>query len=235
MSSISSKKLTLVALLAAVYALGSFLPGFPLLGMPGSTIDIVRCLEMGYGLVLGPVLGPSTAFLGAFVGKVLKGGGFGMYFTPLAAASALVAALLARREFFGVRGWMGAAGVLALLTLGWYATPEGRVVPLYPVLHFVALGVILVLRGRLTDFLESDDKRMLSLGVALSSYASTMAGHMLGNLIFIVLLHPSPLFFMTILPVTAAERIVITILSTVIATPLIVVIRSLYPELISGS
>jgi len=65
----NTKKLTLVATLAAVYALGSFLPGFPMIGIPGSKIDVVRALEMGYGLVLGPIFGPLTASWAPSLGR----------------------------------------------------------------------------------------------------------------------------------------------------------------------
>jgi len=228
---IETKKITLVATLAAVYALGSFLPGFPMIGLPGSKIDVVRALEMGYGLVLGPVFGPLTAFLGAIVGKTLTGGGFGLFFTPLAPVSAFVAAALGRRRVFGVRGWMTAAAVFAVLIAGWYGTETGRAVPYYPVLHLIGLGIILVFRGKLADYINGEDKGKLSLGVALCSFSATMAGHMLGNLIFISLLQPAPLLFTSILPVSAAERFVLTMLSTVVATPLILIVRSMFPEL----
>jgi hypothetical protein len=99
-----TKKLTLVALLAAVYALDSFSPGFPMLGVSGSKIDATRSLEMVYGLLLGPVLGPLAALLGAVVGRTLTGGGFRMFFTPLAPVSVFVAAALSRRRVFGVEG-----------------------------------------------------------------------------------------------------------------------------------
>ena len=97
-----AKKITLTATLAAVYALGSFLPGFPMIGVSGSKIDIVRSLEMGYGFILGPILGPITAFLGAIVGKLMTGGGIGIFFTPLAFVSALVAASLNRERIFSI-------------------------------------------------------------------------------------------------------------------------------------
>ena len=83
-----------MAVLAAVYAVGSYLPGFPMLGLSGSKIDLVRALEIGYGVVLGPVYGPITAFLGAIVGKTLTGGGVGLFFTPLAPVTAFAASML---------------------------------------------------------------------------------------------------------------------------------------------
>jgi hypothetical protein len=112
-------------------------------------------------------------------------------------------------------------------------TPTGRDAPYYPVLHLVGLCIILAFRGKLADYVMSEDKRRLSMGVALSSYPATMAGQMMGNLIFIIFI-PTPVFYMSLLPITALERITITILSTVIATPLIIVIRSVFPKLIEA-
>ncbi len=229
---IEARKLTLIALLGALYALGSYLPGFPLLGMPGSRIDIIRSLEMGYGFILGPVYGPITAFIGALVGKVITGGGFGLYFTPLAPVTAFVAASLGRYEVFRVKGWMISAVITIVLISGWYITPIGRSAPYYPVLHLTGLAFILLFRGKLADYIHNEDKRRLSLGVALASYSSTMAGHMLGNLIFMSLIETSPLFFVSILPVTAAERIILTMFSTVMMTPLILLLKKAFPETI---
>jgi hypothetical protein len=231
---VEARKLTLIALLGALYALGSYLPGFPLLGMPGSRIDIVRSLEMGYGFILGPVYGPITAFIGALVGKTLTGGGFGLYFTPLAPVAAFVAASLGRYEVFGVKGWMISAAITLVLISGWYVTPIGRSAPYYPMLHLAGLAVILLFRGKLADYINSEDRRRLSFGVAMASYSSTMAGHMLGNLIFISLVETSPLFFVGILPMTAAERLVLTTLSTVIMTPLIPLVKEAFPELVNA-
>jgi hypothetical protein len=153
-----TKTLTLVALLAAVYALGSFLPGFPMIGVSGSNIDIVRSLEMVYGLVLGPVLGPLTAFTGAVVGKTLTGGGFGMFFTPLAPVSAFMAAVLSRPQVFKFKGWVLASAVLGVLILGWYGIGTGVVVPYYPVFHLIALGIIILFRDKLVSYTCSEDK-----------------------------------------------------------------------------
>ena len=125
------------------------------------------------------------------------------------------------------------ASILALLILGWYATPTGRAVPFVPVIHFAGLGIILTLRGNLADYIGGDDRKLLTIGVALSSYASTISGHMLGNLIYIQMFGPPPLFFVSVLPVTIVERLVLTVIGTAIAAPLIVVVRQLYPELSS--
>lgn len=234
-SKIETKKLTLIAILGALYASGSMIGlGFPLLGMPGSRIDIVRSLEMGYGIILGPTLGPITAFIGAIVGKILTGGGFGLWFTPLAPITALVAASLSSKKIFEVKGWVLSCLILSVLIIGWYLTPIGRTAFYYPILHFIALAIILLFREKISDYVNCEEKRKVSIGIALISYTSTMTGHMLGNLIFMTLVPTSHVFFISILPVTAVERVVMTILSTAIMTPLVLLIRDVFPELRSS-
>lgn len=228
---LTSRHLALVSVLAAVYALGSFLPGFPMIGVPGSSIDLVRALEPAYGLILGPILGSLTAFIGALVGKIMTGGS-AVPFTPLALLSAFVAASLGRRSVFRIKGWLISATILALLIAVWYITPAGSVFLYYPFMHIVALAVILLFRGQIADYAQSKNKGKLSLGVLLCSFPAIMAGHMLGNLIFYYLYNPSPFFFIGILPVTVFERTTLTVLSTLIATPVIVIVRSVFPEIV---
>jgi len=228
---LTTRHLALVSVLAAVYALGSFLPGFPMIGVPGSRIDVVRSLEPAYGLILGPILGSLTAFLGAMIGKMMTGGS-AVPFTPLALLSAFVAASLGRRTIFRIKGWIVAASVLALLIAAWYVTPAGSIFLYYPFMHLIGVAIILLFRGRIANYAESRNKAKLSLGVLLCSFPATMAGHMLGNLIFYYLYNPSPFFFISILPITVFERITLTVLSTLIATPLIVLVRSVFPELV---
>jgi uncharacterized membrane protein len=240
-NALDTKRLTLTAVLAAVYTVGSFLPGFPMVGASG-TIDLVRALEMGYGILLGPVYGPLAAFLGALIGKFLSGGGFGMFMIPLAPVSAFTAAALSRPRIYRARGWMYPVVIISALCLGWYMTPTGRAVYYFPLWHLIGLGIVLLLRGKLAELLQSENSGSLTLGVALSSYVATMAGHMLGNLIFITLGPsmlgiPSPAFapiFAGLFWVSPVERITITALSTLIMAPIILVARRIYPALFRG-
>lgn len=225
----NTKKVTLIAMLASAYAVLSLLPGMPMIGAEGTTIDLVRMLEIGYGLVLGPVYGPAAAFIGAVVGKMLKGGGFGLFFTPLAAVSAFIAAMLGREI---KRGWVGAAGVLGALTAGWYLFETGRTVPLYPVIQFVGLAIIIVFRDRISEMIKSEDRKTVTMGVLLCSFPSTVTGHMLGGLIYIVLLNPAASIFVGILPIAIIERVAITIGATLFGTSLVLAVRKIYPDLL---
>ena len=115
------KEITLAALLAAVYTVTSFLPGFPVIGVSGSRIDFSRSLEISYGLILGPALGPFTAFLGDFIGTALTGSS--LFFTPLSIVSAFMAAALNRERLLRLRGWLLSAIPLAGLIVCWYPNP----------------------------------------------------------------------------------------------------------------
>jgi len=226
---LDSKRITLIALLASTYAVLSLLPGIPMIGASGSTIELVRMLEIGYGLILGPIYGPLTAFTGALVGNILQGGGLGIFFTPLAGVSAYVAASIGRDN--GIRWWIG-AGVLTLLVAGWYLFETGRVVWYFPVMHVFGLLLIVLLRGRIGVWIGSKDRRLMGLGVLICSFVSTVAGHMLGNLIFILLLSPEPALFVTILVVSFIERVGLTIGATLFGVSLLITVREIYPELL---
>jgi len=198
-----------------------------MIGAAGSTIELVRMLEIGYGLILGPIYGPITAFIGAFIGKMLEGGGFGLFFTPLAAVSAFTAAMIGREEG---QSWWVSAGVLIVLISGWYVFETGRIVWYFPAMHLFALFLLVVFRSRIGEIIFIDDRKSRGFGLLLCSFISTAAGHMMGNLIFMVLLAPLPEVFSVIFVVSIIERVGISIGAALFASSLIRVVRKIYPE-----
>jgi hypothetical protein len=228
------KKLTLVAALAAVYAVVSYLlPSFPMIGVPGRNITTARSLEMGYGFILGPTLGPLAAFLGDVTGKLLIQPA-NTPFALLAPVSAFVAAAVSRRTVFRMRGWVLAAAVSTIFILGWYITPVGREAFYYPLPHLVGLGILFVGRGTLAKYVNSVDKKKVTVGVAFCSFSSTMTGHMAGNLLFMAFFPgiATPIYFLSTLPVAVVERITITFIGELIAAPLIFTMRVVFPDLV---
>jgi hypothetical protein len=219
--------IALVGLLAAVYAAMTLLPGFPMIGAPGTDIDLARSLDVGYGLILGIALGPLASFMGSLVGKALSGGGIGFLFTPPAIATSLLAASLTRERVGPVKGWHVAAATLAIPMAVWFLLPLGREAWPYAMLHAAGLAEILLLRGWLTGLLKSEDRRRLVLGILLTSYPATMAGHMVGTLIFVFLLGPTAGFFIALTLITLIERVAISIIATAIGVPLVVAMRGM--------
>jgi hypothetical protein len=219
--------IALVGLMAAVYAAVTLLPGFPVIGAPGTDIDLARSLDISYGIILGIALGPLASFMGSLVGKALTGGGIGFLFTPPAIATSLLAASLAREKVGPVRGWHLAAATLALPMGVWFLLPVGREAWTYAMLHAVGLVEIILLGGRITRLLKSPERAKLTLGVILTSYPATMAGHMVGTITFALVLGPTAGFFIALTPVTAIERVVISVIATAIGVPLIVAMRGM--------
>lgn len=219
--------IALVGLLAAVYAAVTLLPGFPMIGAPGTDIDLARSLDVGYGLILGIALGPLASFMGSLVGKALSGGGIGFLFTPPAIATSLLAASLTREKVGPIKGWHVAATTLAVPIAVWFLLPMGREAWPYAMLHVAGLVEILLLRGWLTKLLKSEDRRRLTLGILLTSYPATMAGHMVGTLIFAFLLAPTAGFFIALTPITLIERVAISIIATAIGVPLVITMRGM--------
>lgn len=124
-----------------------FLPGIPIVGVPGSNIKFDAILAPIYGLIIGPYLG----FLAALIGGLITAGSpFSILTSFSPAVSALVAGFLTQKNVGGngnkIKGWMLASLVLFLLILGWYITGVGQRAPFYPILHIGGLALILVTR-----------------------------------------------------------------------------------------
>jgi len=145
---LSARDVAFVAIFASFSAVViKFLPGIPIVGVPGSAIKFDAVLAPIYGLVIGPYLG----FLAALIGGLITAGSpFDILTSFSPAVSALVAGFLTQKNASNngnrIRGWMLASLVLGLLILGWYLTGVGQRAPFYPILHFAGLALILVTR-----------------------------------------------------------------------------------------
>nr|NIQ07459.1 hypothetical protein [Candidatus Korarchaeota archaeon] len=139
-----------VAFLAIFIALSviviRFVPGIPIVGVPGSEIKFDVAIAPIYGMVIGPYLG----FLAALIGGLLTSGSPFTFLTSFAPAiSALVAGFLTHKKIadgIEVPGWIAAASILGLLIAGWYLTWVGRQAPLYPIIHLAGFFAILITR-----------------------------------------------------------------------------------------
>jgi hypothetical protein len=258
--SIKAREISLVIAFAALYIVFSVFKAAIPLRIPvvgaGTSISLTVVLGPVFGLILGPFLGALAAFLGAFVSWMTPPGAmhyFGLFTTVCPATAAFVAGSLSRKNLMlasnthflkSIRGWMVAAFTLSILTLLWYATWVGQAAPMYPVLQFAGLAVILMFRGRLADLFKSASKVEITVAVGLLNYCGLVADHMLGNLIFIggigwviplkavertlksLGLPDIASLFMYMIPISLAERIAMSLISTIIAVSLIIALRA---------
>jgi len=247
---LNSKQVSLVAVFAALsVAVIIFLPGIPMIGLPGARITLDAAIAPVYGMIIGPYLGALAALLGGLIVAGYRGWPIFSILTSFCpAASALVAGVLTRKSVgiagHRIRGWIIGALVVFVLIVCWYLTWVGQRVPFYPVIHWAGLAVILAFRGKIASLFEEGGKRGLSLAVFIASYCGLIADHMLGNIIFIagigwfipleaiesilasINLPGVPALFMFMLPISTAERIAMALIGMLFGTGLIIVLRS---------
>ena len=128
------------------------------------------------------------------------------------------------------------AYVLPKPYLSWIEILQYLSLPLY------FLGAIIILHG---IFGGEEGKVNFVIAVSLASYCGIIADHMIGNLSYISLigivfppewLPDTPALFMSILPVSVAERLVFTAIATIFGVGLVLALRrsGLFPRKLSA-
>jgi len=182
--SLGTKEIALMSVFAALIVMISRLPGIPIIGFPGSKIELSVVIYPLIGILLGARIGAISVLLGNFLIWLIPTSTLlGLLMIPAGVLAALVAGSL--RSNHRIINWKLAFAVLAALNVSWYLTPIGLEAPFYPVLHWIALALVALFRENLKTFLESDSRRRLLLGTGVCSYAALMSDSMAGNLIFI--------------------------------------------------
>lgn len=219
--------------MAAMQVVLSYLPGIPVVGVEGAKIGIVSSVVPIFGLLLGPWLGFASAFMGSTVSRVLSGANAFTWLTlPAMPLSAFLAGCLSRRNVGVLKGWMVSALTLGGLILAWYATWMGKAALLYPLLHWAGMAIILIFREALSFFYNQISRAEFTLSVGLCGFASVMVAHMCGTLAFVCAAEFAfinaplvPDFFIALVPVVAVERLVLTLIMTVLGVPIILSLR----------
>ncbi len=181
---LKSREVALISIFAALQVVLSRLPGIPVIGLSSGRIEPTILLMPLIGMLLGPWIGALAVFIGNFIAWLIPTTTFfGMLMLPTGPIGAVASGALMRR---GHRpGWRITAALLAALILLWYLSPPGLTVPYYPALHLTALLLVLALRGRVAELVESGERRRMLLGAFIASLSGMMANHMAGSLIFI--------------------------------------------------
>jgi len=249
---LSSKQVAIMAIFAALYAVVSRLPGIPIIG-GGSKIEFVVIFDPIVGILLGPWIGGLTSLLGNFIAWIIPSTSFyGLLNLPTGPVAAIVSGNLARNTKSS--NWKFAAISYVVLMGLWYLTPPGQEVLYYPFLHWIAFALILIFREKIQIFLEANANHKKVLGATMCCFGGIMANSMTGNLIFIgsvgwfVSLQamkntlknlgffwltmglkqptdPLAAIFAVALPLTVAERLLLTVFVVYLAYGLIIALK----------
>jgi len=245
---LNTKQIALISVFAALIVIVTRLPSIPILGGEGK-VELSVILYPIIGIILGPWIGFVAAFLGNLIAWIIPSSTvFGILLIPAGAVAAFVSGSMSQKT--SRLNWRAATVVLAALDASWYLTPVGWEAPFYPVLHFAALALVVLFRGRASEYIHSSSRDRTVLGAAVCSYAAIMADHMFGNLVWIsslglvislravrdairtlgmvwLTLGVSPFtgsigdIFMLVLPISAVERLIYTAAATTLGVSLI--------------
>ena len=210
-------RVALVAVFAALQATLGVIPYALTLGVSGQiTLGLVGGSLIG--LLLGPVTGGLAVLVGSLVGVFLNPGGalFG-FLTPLAPFLGAVSAGCVKKR----RGYLASIIIAAALVV-FAAHPYGRETFAYAWLQVVAAAVAFLPLDRLARVEPSKRDLMKSeFLIPVAAFVGVMTDHAVGSAVAMWYFSPAipPEFWFAAMPVYPIERIVATVIVTVIAMP----------------
>lgn len=238
-----TKTIATIAIFSALYSVLRILPTVPMVGVPGASFSVSDVLAPLYGILLGPYVGGVTVILGTFLGMALgKPVVFlGLDFLP-AFVNVVALGLLIRRKF------LPALVLNLVLLLAFLVNPltsifidvGGLLLP-FAWVHIVAFIVLLSpLSRKAVQWVESLKPTMLAAGVAILAFIGTMMQHLMGNILYEVILNQFYLFIgqVPIVLTTAYpgawsflffvypwERLMLIVLAVIVGVPLVRVLK----------
>lgn len=216
-SGLRSTHPAIIAVWAAIIAVASLLPAFPIVGT-GATFNIGNSLVPLAGIFFGPLAGAIAAGIGGFIGQLIAP--HTVLFGPLQFTISMFGAAMA--GFAMQRKWQYPLLLILVLGLVWYAFPLGRQAwgtPLVYTLGFLAIAVGWIF-GR--NWLSSSNRAKMFAGIFLASLTGIVTTQAIGNLWAMVMFALPPAIWWSTLALGPLERFFFAIGSGIIGLPLMI-------------
>jgi len=238
-----TKIIASIAIFAALFAVLRRMDTIPMIGVQGARFSLSDILPPIYGIVLGPFTGGISVIIGTFLG-IAMGKPVSFLFLDFLPAfvNTVAIGLLIRRK------WWPAVLLYVALLVAFLVNPltsifidVGGVAFPFVWLHIVAFIVLLSPLGRkVGQWVESLKPALLAAGIALLAFIGTMMQHLMGNILYEVVLNQ---FYVVlgqdpIVPTTAYsgiwsltfflypwERLMLTLLAVFVGVPLVRVLK----------
>ena len=227
-----TKQIALLTIFTALYIVLRFIPFSMLIGPTGGFLSLSDFLAPIYGILLGPYFGGLSVILGNFgaigMGRTISF--YGLDFLPDFMAAISTGFLSQNRR----SKWAIVVAINAALLGIFLVNPLTMVfissVP-FAWLHIVAFIILLSpLSLMAAKWLQTLNYRKVVVGVALFAFMGAMIQHLMGNILFEVVLGqvtgsiPSaayPGIWTSVFLVYPVERLILIIAATGIGTPLL--------------
>lgn len=207
----------IIAVWAAIIAVASLLPAFPVIGT-GATFNIGNSLVPLAGIFFGPLAGAVAAGVGGFIGQLIAP--HTVLFGPLQFTISMFGAAMA--GFAMQRKWQYPALLILVLGLAWYAFPLGRQAwgtPLIYTLGFLAIAIGWLF-GR--KWLSSANRMQMFMGIFCAALAGIVVTQAIGNLWAMVMFALPPAIWWSTIAIGPLERFFFAVGSGIIGLPLMI-------------
>lgn len=178
---LTAKEVALLICFTALYTYFSFIPAFPIVGLPSKAITLAAIAAPIIGIILGPYLSMLSTLLG---GAVAFSAG---HFSPLSFVAGIVTAVFAGMLYANKRSTCTFMYFSLLFFFGFY--PFVGPVWLYPLFMWFQITGFLVLISPLQSMASKNMRNPNNNSKLLSSFfivflTSTLAGQIAGSLTF---------------------------------------------------
>jgi len=206
-----------IAVWAALIAVVTLVPAFPIIGT-GATFSVSAALIPLAGILFGPIPGALCAAIGAFIGQLIAP--HTVFFGPLTFLIPTLNALCA--GFAMQKKWYVPLIGAVVFSAAWLLFPLGRAAWFEPIIW--TMGVIASLLGWFvaSDWLGSDDRTKLFVGVFLAAMAGTIVDHGFGSLWALIMFQLPREVWLSVLPLAPVERTLFSLGAAIIGTPLLI-------------
>jgi uncharacterized membrane protein len=241
-----TKTIALIAIFAALFAVLRRMDTIPMIGVEGARFSLSDILPAIYGIILGPFTGGISVIIGTFIAIAMGKPVIFLFLDFLPAFINTVAiGLLVRRK------WWPAVLLYIALLVTFLVNPltsifidiGGVAVP-FVWLHIVAFIVLLSPIGRQAgQWVESLKPTLLTAGIAILAFIGTMMQHLMGNILYEVVLNQfyilagqDPLVGSAAYPgiwsltffLYPWERLILILLAVVVGVPLVRVLKTTF-------
>lgn len=241
-----TKIIALIAIFSALFGVLRRMDTIPMIGVQGAKFSLSDILPPIYGVVLGPFAGGISVIIGTFIGIAMGKPVTFLFLDFLPAfVNTIAVGLLVRRK------WCLTVLLNITLLVVFLANPltsifitiNGVAFP-FAWLHILAFIVLLSPLGRKTSqWIESLKPKLLTAGLATLAFVGTMMQHLMGNILYEVVLNQLYVAIgqQPIIPAAAYaanwaivfflypwERLMLIILSVVVGVPLIKVLKQTF-------
>lgn len=209
--------ISLVSMFAALNIIADLVPLTPILGLQGTFFRLGWVLAPLTGILLGPVTGGLSCVIASLVELFLGVQGwapFGIFSPFRAGLSAFQAGLVVKGR------WKTALSIMGTLIVLWALNPLGRDALIVLVFHIVGSLLIISIRSKIRDYIDSPVLWKLTLSITVASYYGNVSRHLLGNVLLIYLVGTPSLIFLSAFPFTLIEQVSFTAAATILGVAL---------------